>query len=151
MANYYGTTRSEEFLVIDKEKAENILNSIETDGDMHFNITDTDTPGIYKCWFGSTGCISGIAPNYTNSPKENMDEDMEEDVADFNFMVDELQSILADGSTLIIVDIGYEKLRYVGGGCLVASKHHAEYIDILDEGKKLSKKLLEKEESSIQK
>lgn len=145
MANYYGTTRSEDFMVNDKEKAELILSSVQTDGEMYYNVDETDREGIFKCWFGSTGSIYGIAKNYSDTSREDSDEYCDDDEADFDFMVEELQSILLDGEVLKIVDVGYEKLRYVGGGCVVATKHTYKYIDILHEAEKLAKEMLEED------
>lgn len=139
MANYYGTVRSEDFLVNDKEKAELILSSVSTDGDFYYDIDDTDKDGVYKCWFGCYGNIFGLRTNYK---EENDDEDCEEE---FDFFIEELQSILLDGEVLKVVDIGYEKLRYVGGGCVVATKHTYKYLDILTEAEKLSKEMLEED------
>lgn len=149
MANYYGTTRSEDFKVINKEKAELILSSIQTDGEIYYNVDDTDTDGIYKCWFGSTGSIYGIAKNYADESKEDSDEYCDDDEADFDFMIEEIQSILADGSVLKVVDVGYEKLRYVGGGCVVATKHTYRYLDILHEAEKLAKEILEEDSKDL--
>lgn len=144
MANYYGTTRSEDFLVNNKEKAELILSSILTDGELYYNVDETNKEGVYKCWFGSTGCIYGLPKNYADETVENDDED-----EDFDFMVEELQSILLDGEVLKIVDVGYEKLRYVGGGCVVATKHTYKYIDILHEAEKLAKEILEEDSKDL--
>lgn len=145
MANYNGTTRSNEFLVNDKEKAEAILGSILTDGEMHYDINPTEQEGIFKCWFGSYGNIYGLNKNYLSNDN-NSDEDLD-DEEDYDLMISELQSILVDGEVINIVDIGYEKLRYVGGGCLVITKNNCKYIDIIKEAEKISKELLDNEET----
>lgn len=140
MANYCGTTRSEEFLVNNKEKAEGILSSVTTDGDMYYNIDSTDREGVYKCWFGSTGNLYGLREDYQNETSEY--DDCEES---FDFFIEELQSILLDGEVLKVVDVGYEKLRYVGGGCVVATKNTYKYLDILSEAEKLGKEILKQD------
>lgn len=59
------------------------------------------------------------------------------------FTVSEIQSILSEDSALILTEVGYEKLRYVGGGALVATSNDSKYISLESEADKLAKKMLE--------
>lgn len=138
MANYMGTTKTNHFKVNNKEKAELILSSIFTDGEFYFDITETKNEGIFECWFGSTGSISGIAKNYA-SPNNNDDED-----EDYDFMISELQSILTDDTFITLIEVGYEKLCYVNGSCLVITKDKTKFIDLMDEGEAVGEQLLNK-------
>lgn len=137
MANYYGTTKSNDFLVNDKEKAELILSSIGNDGEFYYDVDDTNEEGKFSCWFGCYGNISGLPKNY-----QDRNDDDDDDDYDYDLMISELQSILVEGQSIQIVDIGYEKLRYVGGGCLVITKNNYEYIDLATVGDSIAEKLL---------
>ena len=144
MANYNGTTRSNYFLVNNKDKAELIFDSIITDGEIYCSVEETDKDGVFKCWFGSYGNIYGLHKGYdTGNPEEDDDEE------DYDLMISELQSILVDGEYIQIIDIGYEKLRYVGGGCLIITKDKSEYIDLVKTGEELAKKLIEEGQKNL--
>lgn len=138
MSDYIETVRSTDFLVNDKVKATKILSSIVTDGELYYDVEDTDTENVYKCWFGAYGGISGLYSNY-DSDEDDGEDDMD---ADYALFVSELQSILLEDSYINIIDVGNEKLRYVGGGCLVITKNDSEYINIIEEGHRLAKVLL---------
>lgn len=137
MANYMGTTKTNYFKVNNKEKAELILSSIFTDGEFYFDINETENEGIFECWFGSTGNIMGIPKNYQTSTIE--DEDEEED---YDLMITELQSILTDDTYITLIEVGYEKLCYVNGSCLVITKNKTKFIDLMDMGDAIGKELL---------
>lgn len=139
MANYMGTTKSNYFKVNNKEKAELIFSSIFSDGEVYFDISETEKEGIFECWFGSTGSISGIAKNYNSSTNEDECED-----EDYDLMISELQSILTEDTFITLIEVGYEKLRYVNGSCLVITKDKTKFIDLMDEGEAVGKQLVSK-------
>lgn len=140
MANYIGTVKSNEFLVINKEKTEIILDSVETDGEFYYDIVPTNTDGVFKCWFGSTGSIFGINTDFLYGANYKDEEDCE---PSYDLMISELQNVLIEDSYIKIVDVGYEKLRYVGGGCLVITKNDCKYVDISEVGDDIAHDLLE--------
>lgn len=142
MSDYMGTTKSNKFKVKNKEKAELIINSMCTDGDIYFDITETDNKEEFLCWFGSTGSIVGIAKNY-NITKDN-DEYTEDDEANYDFMLSELQSIVAENSYINLIEVGYEKLRYVNGHCVVITKDKIKHVNLIDYGDTLGEQMLEK-------
>lgn len=44
--------------------------------------------------------------------------------------MEESQKILLEDDAIIIINIGYEKMRYLTGDCDVITKNDIEYIDI---------------------
>ena len=122
MANYNCTIRTNYFHVKDEEKFDELMNRVAAEDLKVFH--ENEMVG-----FGSYGSILGIA----------VEEDGEED---YDAFVDELQKLVVDDEAILIMEAGYEKLRYVTGSVLVITSKGTEYRSIENIGIELAQKML---------
>jgi hypothetical protein len=114
MANYCGTARSNYFRVKDEEafkawvKVSGVsLLDENADAEGRFGITPAELSDS-GCWPTS---------RYDEETADNIEVDV----------LDELAEHLADGEVAILMEVGSEKLRYVGGTAQAINNNKGEY------------------------
>ena len=70
------------------------------------------------------GGIGGVNPEDENA------EEVED--SEYDTVIDDLQTFVADGDAIIILECGHEKLRYIVGSALIITKDQCESMDIAD-------------------
>ena len=109
MTNYCCTVRSSYFYVTDEEKYKDLMKHIITCEDS-LECWDKEKNGRIAHAFGCYDQILG----YSDDPEAW--EDYENDVdPDYDYFLQKLSEIIADGSTCVIMQAGNEQLRYVDG------------------------------------
>lgn len=109
MANYCCTVRSSYFYVTDEEKYKALMKHIITCEDS-IECWDKEKNGRIAHAFGCYDQILG----YVNDPEawEGCENDVD---PDYDYFLQKLSEIIADGSACVIMQAGNEKLRYVDG------------------------------------
>lgn len=148
MANYYESLRSNTFQIksSEKERIEKIFNHLMGE-DVHTDIYEED--GQINAWFGCYGGLSGLdVEEYFKDDEELLKKYADDE---YNAMADEIQKCLTDDCYFMLIDAGHEKLRYVGGGALVITSKHCEYMSIVDLAQAKGKELLSKDSLDLDK
>lgn len=122
MANYYSKCRTNYFSVTDENKLEEIINSCKAEGEIQLL---KNQEGKYG--FCCDCNLYGIG----------------DDDNSYNLLLEELKKILLEDDAIIIINIGYEKMRYLTGGCDVITKNNIEYIDIINVALKTARRMLQ--------
>lgn len=130
MANYYATTRSNYFRVLDPDTFKTWCN------DRSLEVWDKDIAGdTFYAISADTGDSSGW-PSQTLETDENGDEDF----VDIDFD-GELAEQLDPRDIAVLMEVGYEKLRYLVGVAVAihpdGRKHIININSITDEAKAL--------------
>lgn len=116
MANWYGASRTNYFRVTDEEKYEELIGRLSCEDEIHDFSYEKD--GEIWHGFGAYDSISFLA-----------DED-DEEWYHIDYFVDELSEILNENDVFICMCSGHEKLRYVTGEVIVATKTEKTYLDM---------------------
>lgn len=117
MANYCGVTRTNYFRVKDEEKYKELFSHLRGDEDDVQDFTETDEENVVWHGFGTYGCLEYVP-----------DED--EEPADFDDFLKELQKVVAEDDAVIIMEAGHEKMRYVCGIGHVVTSKGIEYVSL---------------------
>jgi len=118
MANYYATVRTNYFHVKSPDEFKKMLMDVEgEDSVLLFEETDENGQPIFG--FGCCGTIYGI-------PKG------EDEETDYDFFIEKLQACVADDDAVIILEAGYEKLRYVIATALVVTSSDTFFVSAED-------------------
>ncbi|MDR0287228.1 MAG: hypothetical protein LBI03_05930 [Clostridiales bacterium] len=116
MENAYGRMRTNYFKVTDTEKLKKIVSKCQgTDGEKVV-LFDEIVDGEILYGFGCSAHLQG----YYDEETENYNYD------DF---LDDLQTVVAPGDAVIIMEIGYDKMRYVYGLANIVTSEKAESMD----------------------
>ena len=129
MANYNAVVRTNYFTITDESRFREIMASCVGTED-NIEIFEPEVCSG-KFGFGCYGTISGI-PTDPEDPE----------TTDIDVFYDALQSVLADGDAIIITEIGYEKLRYLIGVCIVITKRGIQCIDLCREAVERAREML---------
>ncbi|MCR1985071.1 hypothetical protein NSB24_02360 [Blautia coccoides] len=113
MSNCYGITRTNYFEVTDREAFNRLLEELSSEDEIH--VWEEKINGKTKYGFGSSAFI------------QCLDECEDNCMDDF---VSRLSHLLPDGEAFILTEIAYEKLRYVGAGCYIATNKEHTYLDL---------------------
>lgn len=158
MANYYGNTRTNYFRVIDEKKFKSIVDSICSYEDTVEYWSQKKNDETYYA-FGAQDSIQGICDcPACNSCEGCEHKDLEDNEicqscnceGDYSYekMVNELQKVLHPEDAIIIVEAGYEKLRYVGGNTTIITSAKIEYKDVWNDAINKAKEMLNNNEYS---
>lgn len=143
MANYYGNTRTNYFRVRDEKAFKEVMESIVAYEDsVEYWEKEIDGETYYA--FGAHDSIAGVCEcAHCNSCKgcENEELDSNEECTqcecegEYNYeaMTKALQKVVHPEDAIIIVESGYEKLRYITGESTVITAEDVEYINIWGE------------------
>lgn len=121
MANYMATTRSNYFRVTDEAGFKEFMSHVKTEWDDIKLFSRYAKDGTTFFAFGGEGSIVGYV--------EDEDDDAEYDVANEKF-IDGLQKYVASDDSIIILESGHEKLRYVTGFATVITRDKICTADI---------------------
>jgi hypothetical protein len=131
MANYNAVIRTNYFSVTDEKKYREIINSCSVEEEIHvFEEISSDGKKLFG--FGCFGSIFGMSAI-------DGDDDCE---ADNSVFYAELQSVLAEGDAIIIVEVGYEKLRYLIGTGTVITQSDIQLVSLDGSAVNLARSLL---------
>ena len=119
MANYYCTSRTNYFHVTDENKYQEIFSHLNGDEGGIIDFTKKDDDGRLLHGFGCEGEISYY-------------ENEEDDEPSQDYMVDCIRQLLPDGECFVYMSAGAEKLRYVAGWAVIATKSDVRSIDLSD-------------------
>ena len=138
MANYYGTTLSNWFRVKDEDAFRKIFARIVSSDEPITLWERTDEKGTKIFSFGGYTSICGIEPEQT--PRN--DEESDPCDADYDEMVKELSSVVADDDAIILTEIGNEKLCYLVGAATIITAKDVELLNLGDLSCDVADKLL---------
>ncbi len=136
MANYKERTRTNYFHVTDEKRYQELFGRLKGEEDKVLDFTKTDEYGRLFHGFGSNSTVDYYPePNCANckyAEECGKTEDCKEEceAADFDEFVSEMQKILPEDETMIVITSGYEKLRQLTGTALVVSRTETAWKDI---------------------
>lgn len=119
MATYEATMRTNYFRVTDEEKYNDLYAGLVGDAYIE-DFTKTENGIIYH-GFGTYGSIDWI------TPETREDDDPE---YDFDMFINKLREILPDDECFVYIEAGNEKLRYITGLAIVATKNEVRSFDL---------------------
>ena len=132
MANYYATIRTNYFHVKSPDEFKKMLMDVEgEDSVLLFEETDENGQPIFG--FGCSGCIYGISKG-------------EDEETDYDLFIERLQDCVADDDAIIILEAGYEKLRYVIATALVVTSTDTFLVSAEDVAIDKARELLKNKE-----
>lgn len=124
MANYQPFARSNYFRVRDVDKFKERFNGLN---DMRVSQS-------------AEGLVSLICEGESAWPSDGSDPVTGEEQEDYDFIKD-LQAHLADGQVCVLIEIGYEKMRYLVGNAVAfvnfGSEYNVNLNDIYDVAEKM--------------
>lgn len=118
MANYYGATRTNYFRVTDEEEYAKLYEGLYGCEDAVEDFS-MEIDGIRYHGFGCYGSIGWTAPL-----------DDKPDCDDLDGFIRELQKILPEDESFIVMESGHEKLRYVSGWVEVVTRKETKFEDL---------------------
>lgn len=119
MANYECVTRSNYFHVKDPAAFRKFMDRV-----YGLNLwEEKDAAGQLVFGFGAYGGICGISPPDGKADDEQYDDS-------YDTFVNELQEHIAEDDAVIILEAGYEKMRYVVGSAIIVTHAEIDYLDI---------------------
>ena len=136
MANYNCVQRTNYFHVKDPEAFRNLMTKVEAE-DFSF-WEEKDEAGNLIFAFGCFGSIAGIPIRNEEGELETGDESYED-------FLTELQKCIEDNDAIILIESGYEKLRYVSGIATVISSDSIKYLDVSRTALGLARRMLKDE------
>lgn len=136
MANYECAIRTNYFHVNDGNAFEEFMNTVYGE-DKIYIFKKGDMYG-----FGCYGGISGLM--------NSKDEEDDECESSYNEFIDGLQKHVVEGDSVIIMEAGNEKLRYVLGSVCVVTSNKIKYMDTMDLAIDIARELLSNESYEIQ-
>lgn len=129
MANYYAFIRTNYFSVTDEEAFRKLIASVSAEDEVSV-FEEKQPDGRKKFGFGLCGSIYGL--------HENGDDEE----PSIGALESALQRLLVPGDAIIIIEIGYEKLRYLIGISTIITQADIRYIDLRDRSLKAAKRML---------
>jgi hypothetical protein len=135
MANYMETCKTNHFRVTDEEKYRKLFGLLDAE-DTIYDLTETDNDGNIWHAFGCYGTVDYHHEVYDDKDNLVVDE------YDFYIWINMLQKILDERDVFILYGAGNEKLRYIAGYCIVASKTDIRSSSIDSEAERLANELL---------
>lgn len=110
MANYYGYTRTNYFLVSNEDEFLKLINECGSDDPQGIEVWTHEEEGVKRYAFGCESDLLGL-PVFDNNPDE------EDEIIDYDYdeFIKELQKLLPDGEVVLITNIGRTKLCYLHG------------------------------------
>lgn len=146
MSTYHGRFRTNYFHVTDVEKFKNLMSRIVTDAFLEVfctsshNTQQTTESTRFSVGFGGGCALLGVADTpqrdisdtFKCQPIEQAGWNEAFQEADFDQMVSELQEILPDNDAIIIMNSGYENLRYMVGEAIIITKNNCKHISVGD-------------------
>jgi len=118
MANSCGRFRTNYFRVTDAGKLKKIIAKCQSTDGEEVELFDSDFDGEKLYGFGCSAQLQG----YYNEEAEEYD---------FNAFANDLQTVVAPGDAIIIMEIGYEKLRYVCASAFIITSETKECLDFI--------------------
>lgn len=112
MANCYGNTKSNDFKVTDVDAFNKLCEGLSAEDEIYVE-ADKETGVCSVACYGSLDFYNEANDEY------EIDE-----------FYNRLSEIIAPGEKAIFVEVGNEKLRYVGGGAYVVTTGQVEYVDL---------------------
>ena len=141
MANYVEICRTNYFRVTNEEKYKELLNLLTAEDTIH-DLTEKDKDGNIWHAFGCYGSIDYHHEIYDDNG------DFIDDEYDLYIWINMLQEILNENDAFVFYGIGNEKLSYLTGYCVVASKTDIKSSSIDSEAERLAKELLNNDKYS---
>lgn len=124
MTNYESCIRTNYFHVNNPEEFKKYMRRVYGTEDSIELWEEKDSEGKPVFGFGTMGGIGGVNPEDENA------EEVED--SEYDTVIDDLQTFVADGDAIIILECGHEKLRYIVGSALIITKDQCESMDIAD-------------------
>ena len=132
MANYDATIRTNYFSVKDEKAFRKLMESVNAEAEIHI-FEQEMYDGSKKFGFGCYGAISGICAVSDEDEYPDIDGCIQE----------ALQKLVCEDDAVIMVEIGYEKLRYVTGLGAVITSTEIRHIDVWHESLVAARLLLD--------
>jgi len=117
MSMQQGRMRTNYFRVTDAEKLKEIVAKAQGYEGEKIDLFEETEEGEALYGFG---CIAPLQGYY--------DEEAEE--YDYDGFLDDLKTVVAPGDAIIIMEVGYEKLRYVYGSAYIITREKTESMDL---------------------
>lgn len=132
MSTYYGTTRTNYFRVTNEELYKKLISYLYVSDGGPVTDFSKEIDGVLYHGFGAYGSIDFRAP---------IDKE-ETAFHDFDFFVETLCSILPEGEAFILTEVGNEKLCYVSGYSVVATKDGTEIVNLCNDAINKAREML---------
>lgn len=126
MANTFCCSKTNMFCVTNEERYNKLFSRLTCSNDEIEDFTNTKN-GEMRHGFGAYGPIDYVNFN---------------DEYDFDEFVSELQKILPEGEVFIYLESGHEKLRYIYGMALIATKDDVKHVEITNQAELIARELL---------
>ncbi|MBD5585767.1 MAG: hypothetical protein HDQ88_11850 [Clostridia bacterium] len=127
MANYICSTKTNDFRVTDLDAFRDLMDRCSSEDELEVWKT-TKEDGSIKVGFGVYGTFNGLSNNgYDEDDEEYEEYDPDESLDRF---IAELQPLIHPDDACILIDVGWEKLRYVGGNALVITNKDTYNINL---------------------
>ena len=140
MANYNCAIRTNYFRVRNEAEFEEMMSHVYGSEDNIDLWKETDKNGNTVYGFGCYGGISGYCENYD---PEDLDEDWDQA---YDMFIDKLQECVAEDDAVIIMESGWEKMRYVCGYTTVITSKVIRCIDMVKTAVNSARDMLENPE-----
>ena len=128
MANYVGMCRTNYFTVTDEEQYKKLFDRLTSDSDEVYDFTK-EVDGKILHGFGSYGDIDFL-------DEEN------EDCIGIDAFYDDLQKIIPKGELFGMIQIGYEKLRYLNAYTTLITYDNVKTVSVDYEAQKVAREML---------
>lgn len=122
MANYYCTTRTNYFHVTDEQAYAELFAGLQCEDSVE-DFSEKLKDGTIIHGFGAHGYILWFR---NHDAEEDCDDEFESE------FLPRLQKLLPAGEAFIIMEAGYEKLRYVTGYATVVTADSIKFLNIAD-------------------
>ena len=132
MANYYGYTRTNYFVITDESKFRGLMaRCAGSEGDVQIFEDERDIDKMGKFAFGCEGSISGIKilPEIGNDCDDSDCCDCDCDY-DYDAFCAELQGLIAEDDAVLITEIGHEKLRYLSAHTMIITRSDIRVVQL---------------------
>ena len=114
--NIRSRVRTNYFRVTDAEKLTAILARCKPDDVDNIQLFNRKEDGETLYAFGCSSTINGY---YVSEDEE----------ADYDSLIDDLQAVVAPGDAIIIMEVGYEALKYVFGSAFIITSEDMRSVD----------------------
>lgn len=137
MANYNCVQRTNYFHVKDPEAFRNMMDSVVAED---LKLWEENGPkGKPVFAFGCYGEISGIL-------HKDQDGEMNIDDNSYDDFICRLQGSVAEDDSIILIEAGHEKLRYLVDSALIITSKSTRYINLMESAFELARKMLDNPE-----
>jgi hypothetical protein len=129
-------TKTNYVQVSDPARFREIVRTLLTDRDEAELLSKVDEDsGVTRFGFAANGAVCGMCSDELNDPDVGSD-------FDYDYLIEELQAVIAADECLIILKIENDELRYVAGSANLITKDKVKSVSLSDTSENLAKQML---------